>query len=425
VAAVIAADPDIKQAEQADCSQNAIRGKVDRHHSTVLNLTRVQQLSTGGQRTQFIGALESVRGLAAISVAIFHCLSPVRINGELIYNKSIWMIDSAVTLLVRIASAIFNGTAAVSIFFVISGFVLALALRRNKGSIIPKSLGFVGRRLFRIYPALFVNILIMAAVLTALSLIPNFFPSWNRLPSSLHDVVNNLLLTRPAVNGATWTLIVEIEAIPFILLAYFIVTIFGLRGLGTLTAIAVSLALLTSDGPPNNLCEFLFMFYLGMFGAWIGSARPTRDYEARLTPIGCLLATICLLSARMIIGYSSKWAVLVEGLSGAYLVTSLAFGRRWWIHTILESGFLRFLGKISYSLYLYHPLALPVIGFGLVYRLLPNYDLLTIPTLVVLTLCGTIPMAWASFTVIEAPAIKLGNQMTKTLLRWHRASVAA
>ena len=369
------------------------------------------------QRSLFIGALESTRGLAAVSVAIFHCLSPVRINGELIYNKSIWMIDSTVTLFIRIASAIFNGAAAVSIFFVISGFVLALALRRNQGSLIPKSLGFLSRRLLRIYPALFVNILVMAAVLTILSLIPNFFPSWNRLPSSLDDVINNLLLTKPTVNGATWTLIVEIEAIPFILLAYFIVTRFGLRGLITLTAIAVSIALLTKDSPPNNICEFLFMFYLGMLGAWIGSTRPTRDVDLLLTPIGCLWATICLLSARMIIGYSSIWAVLVEGLSAAYLVTALAFGRRWGIHTILETRFLRFLGKISYSLYLYHPLALPVIAFGLVYRLLPNNDLLIIPTLALLTLCGTIPIAWGSFVAIEAPSIRVGSQITKILVR--------
>jgi peptidoglycan/LPS O-acetylase OafA/YrhL len=233
----------------------------------------------------------------------------------------------------------------------------------------------------------------------------------------MRDILQNLLLVDTVVNGATWTLLIEIEAIPFILLAYYIATAFGLRGLAAVTAMAI-LALLAVDVPlSNSLREFLFMFYLGMLGAWFGSMRSAQNYGAVLTPIGCLIAIIFLLSAQLIIGYESKWAVFVEGLSGAYLVTALAFGRRWKIHDLLETPMLRFLGKISYSLYLYHPLALPVIGFGFVYRLLPHYDLLTVPILALLTICATIPMAWLSFIFIEAPMIKLGNTMTKAILR--------
>ena len=46
-----------------------------------------------------------------------------------------------------------NGRAAVTLFFVLSGFVLGLAIRRAEGSFVREYFRFAIRRIFRIWPA--------------------------------------------------------------------------------------------------------------------------------------------------------------------------------------------------------------------------------------------------------------------------------
>ena len=43
----------------------------------------------------FFPGLESLRGVAALSVAIFHAATLVRIDGEQIYDRTIWVIHGA------------------------------------------------------------------------------------------------------------------------------------------------------------------------------------------------------------------------------------------------------------------------------------------------------------------------------------------
>src|SRR5580765_5170109 len=83
--------------------------------------------------------LEALRGLAALMVVGYHAFPST------LYS---WM------------HVIFNGRAAVSLFFVLSGYVLGLSLRRGTGTILYQYLFFMYRRVLRIYPAYFVTSLI-------------------------------------------------------------------------------------------------------------------------------------------------------------------------------------------------------------------------------------------------------------------------
>src|ERR1700726_2013937 len=65
-----------------------------------------------------------------------------------------------------------------------------------------------------------------------------------------------------------------------------------------------------------------------------------------------------MMSARFLCGFTSFWSLLLEGVSGAILVGALAHGTRLKAHDFLERTVPRFLGRVSYSYYLYHPLAL-------------------------------------------------------------------
>ena len=101
-------------------------------------------------RKDFIIALESIRGLAALSVALFHSFHLLPVNGVRVYNTTIWNVPSADGLLMRLTMVLFNGGAAVSLFFVLSGFVLALSLHRDERQVGAKASSFFVRRTFRI-----------------------------------------------------------------------------------------------------------------------------------------------------------------------------------------------------------------------------------------------------------------------------------
>jgi peptidoglycan/LPS O-acetylase OafA/YrhL len=67
--------------------------------------------------TNRIQYLDSIRGLAALSVVIFHCIS----------NHWGYRTDAKISFL------LFNGSDAVSLFFVLSGLVLTLNINQSIG----------------------------------------------------------------------------------------------------------------------------------------------------------------------------------------------------------------------------------------------------------------------------------------------------
>ena len=112
----------------------------------------------------FIGRLEALRGLAAMTVAAGHALLVAPVSG---LHES----------LVKVLVLLFNGQAAVTVFFVLSGFVLGLSLRRSTESFASGTIRFWVRRWFRIYPAFLASTaLIVGYLLLALN-----FPSGSSL----------------------------------------------------------------------------------------------------------------------------------------------------------------------------------------------------------------------------------------------------
>ena len=167
----------------------------------------------------FFPRIEGLRGLAALSVAIFHALPLIggdRINA--ILGLRIWMIEDTTTGVFRLLTVVFNGNAAVSLFFVVSGFVLALALERERPQLVVTAAVFVVHRTARIMPALAVNLSFIMLAWTALVfLMPSVFQS----TPGVEDYLANLLLLRFPLNGVSWTLQIEFTAIPIIIAAHF------------------------------------------------------------------------------------------------------------------------------------------------------------------------------------------------------------
>ncbi|MFI5289589.1 MAG: acyltransferase family protein, partial [Polyangia bacterium] len=91
------------------------------------------------------GGLDGLRGLAALSVFFCHVaamMPPVWVPAGVTHSP---------------LHVFWDGTAAVNLFFVLSGFVLALPFVGARRKDIPYA-GFVIRRIFRIYPVYLVTV---------------------------------------------------------------------------------------------------------------------------------------------------------------------------------------------------------------------------------------------------------------------------
>jgi len=311
---------------------------------------------------QFIPRLESLRGLAAVSVVGFHAYGMLH--------------DTAVT-----------GMAPVVLFFVLSGFVLARSLERNSSAV-----RFFRNRVFRLLPAAAATVLLLSALHALFGFYVGFEPSF-----AWTNVILNALLIKSDINGVMWSLTVESVASPLILLCFGLHKIYGPR---PLVAISVVLVGISSWGPYRDLLggftnlSPLYAFVMGVllhFSSLTGD-RP-RFYIAR-TAIAVAILLICGLRKQ------TALTILGETAGAAALIHLVALSGRDRIFAILDLAPVRLVGQISYSFYLLHP-----IGLSLAARSGSQSSLV----IFALTLACTIPMAWLSWRLIEQPFVELGR----------------
>jgi peptidoglycan/LPS O-acetylase OafA/YrhL len=227
------------------------------------------------------------------------------------------------------------------------------------------------------------------------------------------EVLTNLLLTDFPVNGATWSLMIELVAIPFLFFGHCVARHWGAPGLIVLVVLGIVTLFTKRLMFGILIAQFVFMFFLGMLVAeiWMSRSVALTKMSARLW---LAAAITMMLTARFILGYGSKWSLLFEGLASAALIAALVLGPRLAIHDVLEMKPLRFLGRISYSYYLYHPLALgvflPILTIIVSPSWLQAHPFLATTALAVSTAAATIPLAYGSFVLTEKPMIKLSRR---------------
>jgi peptidoglycan/LPS O-acetylase OafA/YrhL len=283
----------------------------------------------GDSKQGYLGQLSLVRAFAALLVVCFH--THVVLALPKYFGTSVLGVFGA-------------GDSGVQLFFVLSGFVIYLAHRRDgEGS--SAVLGhFAWKRFVRLYPALWAVLLLLLPVAAAAIFAPR--------PSLYEIVASFLILPLPETKGllvVEWTLRHEI-----LFYAMFLLFLWRRRaGLNLLLAWGIVGSALFAVIEGGWFLEFLFnsnhaLFMMGMGVAWLyarGSVR--RPVPALLLGLAIFAATYALKLAGTL-PYDASTVLFGLGASG--IIYGLVGIRRWSYKRSLSE----LLGGASYSLYLIH-----------------------------------------------------------------------
>lgn len=305
-----------------------------------------------------IDELDALRGIAALSVVLFH-----------------FTMDTPYTKLG------FNiGSMGIDLFFVISGFVIFMSIERSQNWRL-----FAWNRVIRLYPAYW-------ACVTLTTLLTFAKSGSLYYQKEAYEITNSLLVKYLAnmtmfqyyfkisnIDGPYWTLSVELVFYIFIIFVMVTRTVKYIEQIGLLLLLLCSFYAL--DAVANNyflhklimlfpLMKYFPLFYAGII---LYKMKFERVTPAQMAVFGLTLLVQCLLFTNCYRNtlYLSL-SEYVPTLAGIYAVFLLFLFNKL---TFIVNTFTRWLGKISYSLYLIHqfvggtiiiPGLMKYFGFGFV-----------------------------------------------------------
>ena len=351
-----------------------------------------------GTKHRFIPSLESLRGLAALTVCLTHA-SGIKINGAPLLPRSSWWVF------------LLNGHGPVVVFFVLSGFVLRLSLSNKWKQPLPNvAAGFAVARLFRIYPVVIATVLLFASA--------RWFYYGQSIP--IAGLLRNASLLDVSINGAFWTVQVEIFGSVLVLIAF---TLERLTNTAVLIGLAVGLIPFSFLGHSSVLGRPVFaLLYPFLFG-YLVAAQPqiSRSLASRGNML--LLLAVALFYFVGTVGFVLKqYWLLLTTVSATLMIAVLAAER---YRGTLRSLPMRFLGTVSYSFYALHPFGVGAAAF--LARALASHNV-PHPVIVVASfvICISVALLLGACLhyAVERPAMKVGNAFGRLLIYRRQTATA-
>jgi len=320
---------------------------------------------------QRIGVLDSFRGLAAISVVYYHFTYWFRqIHGHTFPEYLDYPF----------------GSYSVFFFFIISGFVIFMTVERCKSPV-----EFAYRRFIRLYPTYWICLIISAVILYYFG-IPAVKPTLNQFAINL--TMLQRIMRSDDIDPSYWSLLPEL-AFYFLIFSVFILKL--LNRIYLWGAIWIFCSVINGYFDFHRLelfFEFSGLFFSGVlfYKMFNGDKRLVHHFSILV----CYITIVLNLDDKAISNVSHLLPVgVVYILFYLFLFNKLNF---------LDNKPLRFLGYISYPLYLIHQ----GIGFTILLHLrsygYTGYWVIIIPTLV------SVLLAYVIARYCEKPIIKFAKE---------------
>lgn len=352
-----------------------------------------------------IAYLDSIRGIAAMAVVVYHFLN--------------W--DYKELSAVKITNLFINGADAVAFFFVLSGFVLSYKYVVLKH---PLDIGkFYINRFFRLWPAFFITVIINA-----------LYQHWDTIGTrklvdlfilNKHAFWQEALLIRPTafvyyVPG--WTLVIELIMsmfVPFVVIiahnniknlwwlsAFFFFMGAGLLGLGMFIShfvygvLIASYYMFISSNGFKNTKAYRFRYIIIPIALVLFSMRPIEK-----------LITMGSFYDEVIFKYLGYDVFYFSGVGSFILLVYIIHSRS--IQKLLEKQLFRFIGKVSYGIYLMHWMVVTYIfnNRPFLSSFFPS-DKTAFFSLLAIAIVVTIILAVVVYYCIELPFIRIGKRLT-------------
>jgi peptidoglycan/LPS O-acetylase OafA/YrhL len=331
-------------------------------------LSRLSRVTTSGR---FVPEIDGFRFIAILSVFLLHDMGQImakngvgvgtqrRIDWESLAAPDYWL-----------ASVLWAGGFGVSLFFVISGFVLALPFAEHHllNGKKPAIKAYLLRRLTRLEPPFITNLLIQSVVLY-------LYYRWNvgealrHFIATMFYVHNQVYGELSIINGVTWSLEIEVQ---FYLLVPLLAQVFSIRNTVarrmTLAAVILAIGILNDAFAPNvsryhwSLAYTLHYFLAGFFLAdifLINSAFLLKRKHLLWDVVAILAAGVMLAGVMRertdpnVPGFYLPWCILLFYIAG---FKSVLF------NGCLTSRPIFLIGGMCYTIYLYHGLVLNVVA---------------------------------------------------------------
>lgn len=342
--------------------------------------------ATSANRWHF---LDAIRGIAALAVVLQHIF---------------WYQSSA---LESFFSTIWSpGRFGVVAFFLVSGFIVPRSLEQ-RGNVKE----FWTSRFYRLFPPywfslLFIGLLPLAGLPGLTSVDMGSLKAWIANVTMLQGFVRI-----PDINPVAWTLGLE-------MVLYFAITFAYVKGFLRKTwLIAMSLLLIMAASSIVLPLVFHIRFPAGasaVFGSIISGLALYRWFSGELKKGEAILITcscIAVMVAASIVNYSSvrstmnflrptQFCAILSAITGYVFFLGMLKMRN-----VTFPTWTLWLGKISYSLYLLHPVALALIPHG-------GNSWIVVP----LQLAVSIALAWFGYECIELPSIAMAQKRLKKVV---------
>lgn len=326
------------------------------------------------------------------------------------------------------------GVFGVTLFFFISGFLittLMIAEHRAHGRI---GLGaFYMRRMIRLYPPLIVSI--AATVVVMLAFGATISPLG--VAGALAYLANYLSIFRPdlmaGLGGQLWSLAVEEHfyfVYPLLMLALLPRPKLAVPVLLALCALSLAVRLYVSSAYPAIAVDYtgkatetrLDSILYGAIAALLWwSAQGRRVLEVAIRPPVLLVALGVILFSLLWRDevFRQTWRYSLQGLALVPLmVAATVSGTQPWVTAVLESAPMRWIGRLSYSLYLWH-----ILAFDIGLRLIPGGGARFVAAML-LGWALTFALSMACYRYVEQPFFALRKRFGSNVQKVAQAKAA-